>query len=87
MNRFISVCLSVELLRKTQNTWPVAFDLSQNNDRPGENGRLQLATLVISIANAMLATLLISMAYAMLATLAKEDTSLLIACFYRHPRI
>ena len=42
---------------------------------------------MISMANAMLAPLSISMVYAMLATLAKEDKSLLIACFYRHPRI
>ena len=40
-----------------------------------------IATQFISMANAMLATLSISMAYAMLATLAKEDKSLLIACF------
>src|SRR4029434_1990684 len=58
-----------------------------NNAKTGENDRLQLAAVVISMANAMLATLFISIAYAMLATLAKEDKSLLIACFYRYPRI
>src|SRR4029434_7294417 len=45
MNRFTSVCLSVFLLRKTQNTTPVAFDLSQNNDS------LSLAKARIALTN------------------------------------
>src|SRR4029434_9293151 len=90
MNRFTSVCLSAKhkTLADLLHLISVRTMTACHWPKP--------ATLVISIidmytmismANDMLATLSISMAYAMLATLAREDKSLLIACFYRHPRI